>query len=78
MLCNAQESLVGSGEVGAGASFALEASVEGTAPAHGVCADGVAEEEVTVDAEVVAALCLVVVGWVHFSVDVLVVVLFHE
>lgn len=69
MVRDAQERLTRTAKVRLGTGSALKASVQGASPAHRVLADGVAKEEVAVDAEVVSALALVVVSLVRLAVD---------
>lgn len=69
VMCDSQQRLSWTTEVRLGTGTALEAAVQSASPAHRVLTDGVAEEEVAVDAEIVAALALVVVCLVGLAVD---------
>lgn len=69
MMCNSQKSFSWSREISFGSCFALEASIQSASPAHRVLADGVTQEEISVDAKVIAALGLVILGRINFSID---------
>lgn len=68
---DSQKRLAGTREVSLGTCSALEAAIQSASPAHRVLTDRVAEEEVAVNAQIVSALALVVVGLVGLAVDLL-------
>lgn len=68
VVSDSQKSFRGPGEICSGSSLALEASVQRASPAHRVLADGIAQKEVSVNAEVIATLSLKVFRRIDFAI----------
>lgn len=64
-----KESFCWSGEVCFGSCLTLEAPIQSTSPAHCVLADSIAQEEVAINAEIIATFSLIVISRVNFSID---------
>lgn len=72
VVCNAKQRFIGSAEVSSSSGFAFVASIQSASPAHCVLADGVAQEEKSIHAKIIAALGLEVVSRINFAVNFLV------
>lgn len=74
---DAQQSFIRSRENRSSSRLALVAAVQRATPAHGVLTQRVAQKEKSVNAQIISALSLVVLGRVNFSINLLIEVRFN-